>query len=125
MTMSAFGAIALILASIGLYGVVAYAAEQRTREIGVRVALGAKRADVIRLVARQGMKLAIIGVLFGIAGAALVMPVMRSVLFGASPFNAAVFAAAVLILIAVALFASYLPARRATLVDPMVALRSE
>ena len=124
-TISVIGVVALVLAAIGLYGIVAYGAEQRTREIGVRIALGAKRGDVIRLVTRQGMRLVALGVVFGLAAAALVTPLMRSLLFGANPFSVAVFAASAGVLIVVAAFASYLPARRAASTDPMVALRSD
>lgn len=125
LTMSAFGIVALILAGIGLYGVVAYAAEQRTREIGVRIALGAKGSDVIGLITRQGFRLVTIGVLFGIVGATLVLPLMKGMFWIANPFDVVVFSGAALLLIAVSLFASYLPARRATRVDPTIALRSE
>lgn len=125
-TMSVFGVLALILACVGLYGLVAYAAEQRTREIGVRIALGATRVDVVRLVSRRGLQLVAVGVAFGIAAATLVLPkVIRGLLFGASGFDPVVFAAASVLLVLVAAGANYLPALRATRVDPMVALRSE
>lgn len=123
--MTAVGFIALVLAGIGLYGIVAFAVEQRTREMGLRIALGAKRLDVITLIGRQGLVLVAIGVVFGVAGGLVVLPVLKSVLFGASPINPYVFAAAAAVLVAVALVASYIPARRATHVDPMVAMKSE
>jgi ABC-type antimicrobial peptide transport system permease subunit len=125
LTISSIGVIALILAAVGLYGVVAYGAEQRTREIGVRIALGAKRADVIRLTTRQGMRLVALGVAFGLAIAAMITPLLRGILFGATPFNVFVFIGAAALLVVVAAFASYLPARRAASTDPVVALRSE
>ena len=125
LTISAIGVIALLLAAIGLYGIVAYAAGQRTREIGVRIALGATAADVVRLVTRQGMTLVSLGLLFGLVGAAMVAPLMRGLLFGANPLNLFVFGAAAATLLIIAAIASYVPARRAARVDPMVALRSE
>jgi putative ABC transport system permease protein len=128
MMMVIIGATALLLAGIGLYGIVAFAAEQRMREVGVRIALGAKRADVLRLITRQGLLLVGIGVLIGVAGSFLVLPVMKSALFGlwnANPFDPLVFAGAIAILVLVAVVASYIPARRATRVDPMIAMRSE
>ncbi|HET9424109.1 MAG TPA: ABC transporter permease [Gemmatimonadaceae bacterium] len=124
-TISAIGIVALVLAAIGLYGVVAYGAQQRTREIGVRIALGAQRRDVIRLVTRQGLGLVTLGVIFGTAAAVLVAPLMRGMLFGATPFNVVVFACSAGLLIIVAAIASYLPARRAAKTNPMLALRSE
>jgi putative ABC transport system permease protein len=125
--LTAVGAVALLLAGIGLYGVIAYAVEQRSREVGLRIALGANRNDVLRLVTRQGFVLVIIGVVFGVLGAIVVLPVMKSIplLFGASPLDSLVFAAVTAILVLVALIASYIPARRATRVDPMIAMRSE
>lgn len=122
---SSVGGIALLLAAIGLYGIVAYNAQRRTREIGVRIALGAARGDVIRLVTRQGMTLVGLGITFGLISAALVTPVMRGLLFGARPFNPGVYAAAAAVLLVVAVVASYLPARRAAATDPMVALRND
>jgi putative ABC transport system permease protein len=122
---SSVGGIALILAAIGLYGIVAYTAQRRTREIGIRIALGAMRGDVIRLVTRQGMTLVGLGIAFGLVGATLVTPVMRGLLFGARPFNPGVYAAAALLLLVVAVIATYLPAHRAAATDPMVALRND
>jgi ABC-type antimicrobial peptide transport system permease subunit len=125
LAISTIGAVAVLLAAVGLYGIVAYGAEQRTREIGVRIALGAGRGDVVRLVTRQGLVLVALGVGFGWAASALVTPVMRGLLFGASPFNVVVLAGSALLLVIVAAVASYLPARRAAATDPMVALRTD
>jgi predicted permease len=120
-----FGALALVLAAVGLYGAVAYSAAQRTREFGVRIALGAQRPDVLRQVLREGLVLAIIGLSVGLAAAAALTRVLRSQLFGVTPTDPLSFALVALLLLVVAVTASLLPARRATRVDPMVALRSE
>lgn len=120
-----FGIIALLLASIGVYGVISYSVSQRTQEIGVRVALGARARDVSRMVLREAAWLAGIGVVIGIAGAFAVTRVISSLLIGVSPTDPLSFGAVALFLTLVALVASYVPARRATRVDPLVALRSE
>ena len=120
-----FGAIALVLASIGVYGVLSYSVSQRTQEIGVRVALGAARRDVMRLVVGQGLKLAGVGVVLGIAGAALVTPAIRTVLYNVTPTDPLSFSVVAMFLIGVALAASYIPARRAMAVDPIVAIRND
>ena len=122
---SIFGSIALVLASIGVYGVISYGVSQRTQEIGVRVALGARNGDVLRLVIGQGMRLAGIGLLIGLAGAFAITPVIRSLLVGVSPSDPLSFAAITVFLTAVAAVASWLPARRATAVDPIIALRRD
>lgn len=120
-----FGALALALAAIGLYSVIAYNVAQRTQEMGVRVALGAQARDVVRLVLREGMKLAVVGVLLGAAVALVVSRFVKPLLFQVSPRDPLVFAVVAVVLLAVAVLASVVPARRAARVDPMQALRTE
>ena len=122
---SIFGFVALALASIGVYGVLSYSVSQRTQEIGVRVALGAERRDVIRLVVGQGLRLAAAGIAVGLLGAFGVTPLIRSLLYNVTPTDPISFAGVSVFLVAVAFLASYVPARRALRVDPIVALRGE
>jgi predicted permease len=123
--LTVFGAVALRLATVGLYGVVAYSVARRTREIGVRIALGATRADVMRLVLGHGMRLALAGVAAGAVVAALSTRFASTLLFNVSPTDPLAFAATAALLLATTLLASYLPARRSAKVDPNVALRYE
>jgi putative ABC transport system permease protein len=120
-----FGGLALVLAAIGLYGVLAFAVAQRTREIGIHMALGAQTRDVLAMVIKQGMSLVLFGVALGIAGAYALTRAMQSLLFEVSATDAATFAVVPLLLAAVGFIACYIPARRATKVDPLVALRYE
>jgi putative ABC transport system permease protein len=120
-----FALVALVLASVGLYGVVAYSVTQRTHEIGVRMALGAQRGEILALVLRQGMGMTLWGLLAGLLGAAALARVMSGLLFGVSAHDPITFAATVLILSTVALGAIWVPARRATRVEPTSALRYE
>jgi putative ABC transport system permease protein len=119
------GVLGLLLAAMGLYGVVSYAVSQRTREIGVRVALGARRFDILRLVARDGLRLTLIGLAIGLLVSLGFAAILTKVLSGLAPAATPVFAAVAVLLVGVATLACYLPARRATKVDPMVALRCE
>lgn len=123
--LSSFGLLALVLAAIGIYGVMSYAVARRTREIGVRVAMGAQASDVLRLVIGQGMVPPLIGVVIGISVALLLMRLVNSLLFGISAADPLTYIGVAALLTAVALLACYIPARRATKIDPMVALRSE
>src|SRR6185437_1295921 len=118
-----FAALALILATVGVYGLMAYTVSQRTHEIGVRVAVGAQRHDVLSLVVREGAKLAFIGIAIGIAAAFVLTRLMASLLFAVKPTDPATFAGVAMLLAVVALAACYIPARRATRIDPLVALR--
>jgi predicted permease len=120
-----FAAIALLLAAIGIYGVMAYSVAQRTREIGIRMALGASRADVLRMVGNRGLMLAIVGVALGLGGALGLTRFMKSLLFGVSPADPETLTAVCALLIGVTMAACYIPARRATKVEPVEALRYE
>jgi ABC-type antimicrobial peptide transport system permease subunit len=116
---------ALALGIIGIYGVMSYTVSQRQREIGVRLALGAQRGKIMKMILRQGLGLAVTGAAVGLAGALIVSHLMAAVLFGVSPTDMATFGAVTVVLTSVALAASYVPARRAMRVDPLTALRCE
>ena len=120
-----FAIVALLLAAIGVYGVLAYLVAQRTQEIGVRMALGASSGSVVQLVLGHALRLTGAGIAIGIAGAAILGPYLASLLFGIGPRDAVTFACVALGLVAIAVAAGYVPARRATRVDPLVALRTE
>jgi ABC-type antimicrobial peptide transport system permease subunit len=120
-----FAGLALLLAFIGIYGLLAYMVGQRSREIGLRMALGAGRADILKLILQKGIVLAGVGVIAGVILSASTASTMASLLYGVRPRDPAVFLIVPLLLFAVAVVASYLPARRATKVDPMIALRED
>ena len=122
---AALGGIGLLLAAAGLYGIMAFSAGRRTREIGIRLALGAARGDVLRLMIGEGVRLGAIGIGVGLALAAATTRLMRGWLFGVSPLDVPTFAGMAAVFAAVALAASYLPARRAAGADPVIALRTE
>ncbi|HEY0723188.1 MAG TPA: FtsX-like permease family protein, partial [Pyrinomonadaceae bacterium] len=121
----AFGVVAILLSAVGLYSVMAYVVSQRTREVGIRMALGANRSDVMKMITRQGMRLAAVGVGIGLVLALALAQVLSALLIGISGYDVTTFVLVPTLLVAVALVACYLPARRATKVDPLVALRYE
>lgn len=125
MLLSLFAGLALVLASLGIYGVMSNTVAQRTHEIGVRMALGAGQSSVLRLVLGNGMRLTMLGIVLGTAGAFALTRLMKSFLFHVTPTDPATFVEVALFLFLVALLASYIPARRATRVDPVIALRYE
>jgi ABC-type antimicrobial peptide transport system permease subunit len=122
---ASIGFLGLTLGIVGVYGVVSYSVAQRTREIGIHMALGADRADILRLISREGFRLVLTAVLVGLVFSGLVTRIMRKLLLGVSPSDPATYATAVLLIAAVTLIACWIPARRASHVDPMVALRYE
>jgi putative ABC transport system permease protein len=122
---SFFAGAGMILAALGIYGVMSYSVARRTHEIGVRMALGAERSDVLKLVIKKGLLLIVIGLVIGAGGALAVTRVLRSLLFGVTPTDPMTFVAVSLLLMVVGLVACYIPALRATKIDPMVALRYE
>jgi len=125
LSLGLFAALALLLASIGIYGVMSYSVAQLTREIGIRIALGARRADVLQMTLKQALKLVGVGMILGLAAAFLLTRVLQTLLFCISATDPITFLGISLVLLAVAILASYIPALRATKVDPLVALRGQ
>ena len=123
--LAVFAVVALALAAVGIYGVISYSVAQRTREVGIRMALGAQTRDVLKLVVREGLQLVVIGVAVGLVGALLLTRLMTTLLFAVTPTDWFTYATVAIGLVGVALLACYIPARRATRVDPLVALRYE
>ena len=123
--MGVFAAIALVIAAIGVYGLIAFGVAQRTREIGIRMAMGARRVDVVALVIRDGLWLTLAGIITGLGGAIAVTKLLDRMLFGLSPFDPVTFGAASIIFLVVAVAAALAPAGRASRVDPLIALRCD
>jgi putative ABC transport system permease protein len=123
--LSAFAFLSVVVAMVGVYGVMAYSVKRRTHEIGVRIALGAQQSDILRLVLKQGMLLTLVGIIAGLAGAAALSRVMGSLLFGVDSTDLVTFTSVAILLAIIAFAACYIPARRAMRVDPLVALRYE
>jgi putative ABC transport system permease protein len=121
----AFAALSLLLAAVGLYGVLSYLTTQRTPDIGLRIAVGAQRSQLLRLVLFEGLRPALIGLIFGVAASALATQLLRSMLYGTQPLDPAAFAGAAAMLMAVAVLACLIPAWRASRIDPIQALRTE
>jgi predicted permease len=120
-----FAMVALLLAAVGIYGVMSYSVSRRTREIGIRVSLGANSADVLRMIVRQGMKQALFGTVVGVAGALLLARLMANMLYGVRPTDPVTFAGVAIVLASVALLATLVSARKATRIEPMSALRND
>jgi putative ABC transport system permease protein len=123
--MGLFAAVALMLTVVGIYGVISYSVSQRTREFGIRMALGAESRSVLRMVIYQGMKVTVVGLGLGLVGSLALARVLESLVFEVSPTDPVILASVVISLLAVAILACVVPARRATRVDPLIALRSE
>jgi ABC-type antimicrobial peptide transport system permease subunit len=123
--LTAFAGIAMVLAVVGIYGVMSFAVRQRTNEIGIRMALGARSEDIVRHVVRQGSSLILIGTAIGLAGALVATRVLSSSLYEVQPHDPLTYVAIVMILVAASLLASYLPARRASTIDPSITLRMD
>jgi ABC-type antimicrobial peptide transport system permease subunit len=121
----AFAALSLLLAAVGLYGVLSYLTTQRTPDIGLRIAVGAQRSQLLRLVLMEGLRPALVGLIFGVAASALTTQLLRSMLYGTKPLDPAAFAGAAMMLVAVAVLACLIPAWRASRIDPIQALRTE
>jgi putative ABC transport system permease protein len=123
--LGSFAGIALLIAALGIYGVISYAVSQRTRELGIRIALGAQRERVVRLVIGQGLTLTLLGIVLGVAGAVVLTRLISSLLFGVAAADPLTFISVAVLFVLVACLASYLPARRAAGVDPIIAMRAE